>query len=115
MRVLFVTSAYPEDRDDARGIFIQRIANGLVREGIEVVIHAHWIYPAGIAGLVAARRRRVPLVITSHGGDLNLARGSRVLRSLSARVARTADACVAVSDDLASQFRSLGVAQQRIS
>ena len=189
MRVLFVTSAYPEDRDDARGIFIQRIANGLVREGLEVVvlapgtpsaprrgvvegvhvhratywmrarqqlatglggivpnlrehpalavqvpfltgalargatrlasaadvIHAHWTYPAGIAGLIAARRRRVPLVVTSHGGDLNLARGSRVLRSLSARVARAADACVAVSGDLAAQFRSLGVAQQRIS
>src|SRR6266581_101685 len=40
MRVLFVTSAYPEDRDDARGIFIHRIANGLVREGIDVVVLA---------------------------------------------------------------------------
>jgi hypothetical protein len=40
MRVLVVTSAYPEDRDDARGSSSRRIAGGLVREGIEVTAHA---------------------------------------------------------------------------
>jgi L-malate glycosyltransferase len=187
--VLFVTSAYPEGRDDARGIFIQRIARGLVREGLEVtvlapgtpsapqrslvdgvpverapywvrsrqrlatglggivpnlrahpgwalqvpslvgalvrgalrlasaadIVHAHWTYPAGIAGVAAAKRHHIPLVVTSHGGDLNLTRRSRLLRSVSGRVARAADACVAVSDDLAEQFRSLGLAPEQIS
>jgi len=189
VKLLFITSAYPEDREDARGIFIHRIARELVRQGLEVtviapgtpsaplrseldgvtvarvtywmprqqrlavglggimpnlrahpwrivqvppligaltlkahrlastfdVVHAHWVYPAGLVGAVAARRRHVPLVVTSHGGDLNLAQRSRFLRLLSGRVARASDACIAVSQDLVKQFISFGVPPARVS
>ncbi len=73
------------------------------------VIHAHWLYPAGVAGVIAAKLRRVPLVVTSHGGDLNLARHWRILRLLTRRISRAADACVAVSDALCEEFFALGV------
>lgn len=79
------------------------------------VIHAHWLYPAGIAGVWAARRTHRPFVITGHGGDVNLAMGSRVLRGIAGRVAQSADACVAVSDALAVSFRELGVPDSAIS
>jgi glycosyltransferase involved in cell wall biosynthesis len=79
------------------------------------VIHAHWLYPAGLAGLAAAQRWRRPLVLSSHGGDLNLARHSRVLRAVISRLSHAADACVGVSETLCEQFLSLGVPSQRIS
>jgi glycosyltransferase involved in cell wall biosynthesis len=34
------------------------------------VIHAHWAIPTGPAALLAARRLRLPSVITMHGGDV---------------------------------------------
>ena len=34
------------------------------------VIHAHWAIPTGPAAVMAARRLRVPSVITMHGGDV---------------------------------------------
>jgi glycosyltransferase involved in cell wall biosynthesis len=73
------------------------------------VIHAHWVYPSGIAGLLAARRNRKPLVITSHGGDLNLAARVPPLRALAAFVARRADACLGVSRALVERYEQLGL------
>lgn len=34
------------------------------------VIHAHWAIPTGPAAVLAARRLRIPSVITMHGGDV---------------------------------------------
>ncbi|HEX6104654.1 MAG TPA: glycosyltransferase family 4 protein [Gemmatimonadales bacterium] len=34
------------------------------------VVHAHWAIPTGPAALLAARRLRLPTVITMHGGDV---------------------------------------------
>lgn len=188
MKVLVITSAYPADASDARGIFVCRLSRALSREGVEVtvitpgvpsapskeihdgvevqrpvywiprwqrlatglggivpnlrkkpwlifqvppliaaltwralrlgsgfdVIHSHWVYPGGIAGAIAAKRLRLPLVVTSHGGDLNLSRGSKILRALSSWVSRAADACVGVSRAMAEEFITLGVPPERV-
>ncbi len=79
------------------------------------VVHAHWLYPGGIAGAYAARRASVPLVVTSHGGDLNLAARVPPLKMLSTRVARSAARCIGVSTSLVDDFASLGVPRDRIS
>lgn len=187
MRVLFITSAYPTHRDDARGIFIHRLARELCHyaaqvtviapgapsasssetmDGVDVyratywiprwqhlatdlsgiapalrqhpwlvaqvppliaaltwhalrvaksfdVIHAHWLYPAGIAGVVAAKHHGLPLVITSHGGDLNLAKHSRVLELVCNRISHASDACIGVSRTLCEQFRAFGIAEDK--
>jgi glycosyltransferase involved in cell wall biosynthesis len=39
------------------------------------VIHAHWILPQGLVGLVAARLFRVPLIVSVHGTDSFALRG----------------------------------------
>jgi glycosyltransferase involved in cell wall biosynthesis len=41
-----------------------------VRERGADVIHAHWAIPTGPAAVMAARRLRLPSVITMHGGDV---------------------------------------------
>jgi teichuronic acid biosynthesis glycosyltransferase TuaC len=65
------------------------------------LIHAHYAVPAGDAVLswFASRGRRVPLVVSVHGGDLSYAaaRSARG-RATVARVLRSADAVVANSD-----------------
>jgi phosphatidyl-myo-inositol dimannoside synthase len=40
------------------------------RENGADVIHAHWAIPTGPAAVLAARKLRVPSVITMHGGDV---------------------------------------------
>ena len=187
MRVLFITSAYPTQADDPRGIFIHRLARGLRREGTEVtviapgspnarryeeidgiavhrvtywiprwqhlaiglsgivpnlkhrpwllfqvplliaamawralrlassydIIHAHWLYPAGIAGLIAGTRHKIPLVVSSHGGDLNLAQHSRLLQFLCSQISRRSDVCIGVSKSLCEQFECFGVSIEK--
>ena len=78
------------------------------------VVHAHWVYPGGLAGLAARRRRGVPLVVTSHGTDLNLTMRSRLLRWLARRVALGADACLGVSHAMVERFLALGVPAERV-
>ena len=41
-----------------------------VRENGADVIHAHWAIPTGPAAVLAARKLRLPSVITMHGGDV---------------------------------------------
>lgn len=187
MKVLFITSAYPTHCDDARGIFIHRLARELCRQGLKVtvvapgapsassyetmdgvevhrakywiqqsqqlatelsgimpalkqrpwllfqvppliasltwcavqrarsfdVVHAHWLYPSGIAGAIAAKFGNLPFVVTSHGGDLNLARHSHTLTIISKLISRASDACIGVSRSLCEQFRSYGIPEAR--
>jgi glycosyltransferase involved in cell wall biosynthesis len=79
------------------------------------VIHAHWLYPAGIAGVIAARQWKIPLVVTSHGGDLNLARDWWALRFIIRRICQAADACVGVSRSLCEQLVALGALSDRVA
>ena len=78
------------------------------------VIHAHWVYPSGIAGLAAARWHRKPFVVTSHGSDLNLAARVALLGRISAFVARRADACLGISRAMVGRFVRLGVRTTRL-
>jgi glycosyltransferase involved in cell wall biosynthesis len=78
------------------------------------LIHAHWVYPAGIAGLLAAKWHRKPLVLTSHGGDLNLAAKVAPLRAMAAFVAKRANRCLGVSEAMVQRFLRLGVPASRV-
>lgn len=78
------------------------------------LVHAHWMYPSGIAGGVAGRRARVPFVVTSHGTDLALARRIRPVRWLSRRVCGRASACIAVSEGIAQGLNELGIPSDRV-
>src|SRR4051795_2178186 len=47
-----------------------RTTVNVARERKASVIHAHWAIPTGPPAVLAARRLRVPSVITMHGGDV---------------------------------------------
>lgn len=68
------------------------------------VVYAHFLFPAGLSGLLAARAARAPLVVTAHGQDVaNLTRYPFV-RPPSRRVVRAAAAVIAVSEWLRSEL-----------
>ncbi len=62
------------------------------------VVYAHFLFPTGLSGLLAARAARAPLVVTAHGQDVaNLTRYPFV-RPPTRRVVKGAAAVIAVSD-----------------
>jgi glycosyltransferase involved in cell wall biosynthesis len=72
------------------------------------VVYAHFLFPTGLAGLLAARAAGAPLVVTAHGQDVaNLTRYAFV-RPPTRRVVRQAGGVIAVSDWLRRELeRSL--------
>ena len=73
-------------------------------------IEAHVTVPTGLVGLVAARLRRVPLVVYAHGGDVRDWRAKPApIRWLTRLVLRRADRVVTNSDDTAGHIREMGV------
>jgi len=77
-----------------------RLALRAVREARRFrpdVVYAHFLFPTGLSGLLAARAARAPLVVTAHGQDVaNLTRYPFV-RPPSRRVVRGSAAVIAVS------------------
>ncbi len=62
------------------------------------VVYAHFLFPTGLAGLLAARASRSPLVVTAHGQDVANLTEYPFVRSPARRVVGGAAAVVAVSD-----------------
>ena len=63
---------------------------------------------------VISRRNGRPLVVTSHGGDLNLTEKLPVLRFLAFRVGRSADAVLGVSRALCNKFEAMGIDREKV-
>ena len=68
------------------------------------VLHLHWILPQGLAALVAARK--VPWLVTTHGGEMYGLTGPLARRAMRA-VLRRADAVTVVNDDLGRRVELL--------
>ena len=73
------------------------------------LIHVHFPLPLGLSAMALSRKRRPPLVVTTHGnGDIYEL--PRKLAPLTRAVLRSADAVVSVSEDLATHLaREFGV------
>lgn len=99
----------------AMAAVLRREAARLWREGFRfALVDAHYAYPDGVAALDLARRFGVPLVVTARGTDLNLIPRHPPARRRLERLAREADALVAVSRALAAVWRELGALAQRV-
>lgn len=74
-----------------------RAARAEARAWDAALVHAHWWFPAGLAMTLPGAPRRLPLVVTSHGSDVRLARTTGAARPLLRRVVRHASAYTFVS------------------
>lgn len=67
------------------------------------LIHAHWWVPGGVAGWLAHLVKHRPYVVTLHGTDVAILKGSSIGRHLARAVLRQASAVTAVSSYLAER------------
>ncbi|ODV27252.1 MAG: glycosyl transferase [Rhodanobacter sp. SCN 68-63] len=72
------------------------------------VIHAHWLIPQGWLAQWLARPRRIPVLVTSHGGDLFGFRG-RWLTGIKRSVAAACSRMTVVSDAMRKETIRLGL------
>ncbi len=137
MRLLVITARYPTPDRPAAGAFVRdRLADpglesvviaperydvpgwrrylamawrGLTARGPFDGVEGHFVLPSGFIALVAARGRRLPLVVYAHGGDVRqMATRNAVFRWLAERVVRGANAVVTNSAETAVLVRDLG-------
>jgi glycosyltransferase involved in cell wall biosynthesis len=137
MRLLVITARYPTPDRPAAGSFVrERLADlalestviapasysapawrryvrmlwsALTRRGRFDGVEGHFVLPSGVIALLAARLRRLPLVVYAHGGDVReLAARNRLLRWAARAVVRGADAVVTNSRETAALVAELG-------
>jgi glycosyltransferase involved in cell wall biosynthesis len=85
-----------------------------IREHITLpirLVHAHYVLPQGLLGVLLARLFKVPLLITAAGTDVNIdMKRSIVYRALSVFVLRHAYQIIAVSKPLQLALNQIGIA-----
>jgi glycosyltransferase involved in cell wall biosynthesis len=89
-------------------------ARRLLRDERFDAIHAHWAVPQGVVGAALGRRYGVPVLTTTHGGDVYGLR-ARPFAAIKRWALRGADRVTAVSDDLKREVVALGVDASRVS
>ena len=85
------------------------------------IIHAHFAYPEGFAGLIAKRETGKPLVVTLHGYDIltepSVGYGLRLGKRLDAiikKVLKEADAVITASSATFNEASKIGVNGQKL-
>ena len=79
------------------------------------LIHAHWLIPQGFVAVLslALSRRRIPLVCTSHGGDLYALRG-KILQRLKRWIMDKSVALTVVSTAMKKTVVDMGVDPDKV-
>jgi len=88
------------------------IINTLVNMEKPNLIHAHFAIPSGIVAYYIKRRYSIPYIITSHGGDIpgfspEATVYFRLFNWFFKKVWRSADAIIALNDELANKVRRI--------
>jgi glycosyltransferase involved in cell wall biosynthesis len=87
-----------------------RAARRAARADSPTVLHAHWWLPGGLVGALVSQFTRIPLVITTHGTDVEQLRRAPRTKTLARFVFRRARIITCGSQYLRQQLLELGVA-----
>jgi glycosyltransferase involved in cell wall biosynthesis len=89
---------------------------GLLRRQPIDIIHAHWLIPQGLVAVLARwlTRRPVPLVCTSHGGDLYALQGA-AMRRIKQGIMHASDRVSVVSTAMSTECRAMGIPAEKIA
>ena len=95
------------------GVFLRALF-GLWRRGwFPDLLHAHFVYPDGLAAVLAGRLLRLPVVVTAHGSDLKLLPGrGAALRKQVSWTLQKARAVICVSTELRELALAYGASAQ---
>lgn len=80
------------------------------------LIHAHWVIPTGLLGLLVAKKTGLPLITTAHGSDINLyARKNRFFFRLASLVLKKSNLVIAVSSSLQTKIlKEFGLPENKV-
>ncbi len=86
-----------------------------LRSGKYDLIHAHWLIPQGLVAVLAKKifGFKIPLLCTSHGGDLFALRGP-FFKFLKKKVLAAADGMTVVSRAMKTEVESLGCDPRKV-
>jgi len=94
---------------------LRRVLPRVRREFPFDIVHAHTSFLDGTAGITAARKQNVPVVITEHTGPFTVLTRNRFIREVTLRAVKSADRVFAVSSSLKRDMVSeLHVPSERI-
>jgi glycosyltransferase involved in cell wall biosynthesis len=105
------TTVVAPDRYDVPGVvrYARLTWRALTARGRFDGVECHFVLPSGMVGLLAARVRRLPLVVVAHGSDVGaIAHRTPIHRWLAKLVLRGAGAVVANSPATAAAVAELG-------
>lgn len=77
------------------------------------VVHAHWVLPNAPVAALAARQRKLPLVVSMHGSDVFMAEKNRAFGSVARWCLNRAAWSTACSDDLMQRALALGADESK--
>ena len=88
---------------------------GLLRSERFDLIHAHWLIPQGLVSALSLliMRQKIPLLCTSHGGDLYALRG-KVLQRLKLWIMDKSAALTVVSGAMKSMVVDMGIVSDKV-
>ncbi|MFX0140125.1 MAG: glycosyltransferase [Candidatus Hodarchaeota archaeon] len=86
----------------------------LIKKEKVQIIHANWVIPAGLIGLMAKMIYKRPLIITSRGSDINIWGKKRLFFPLIKFILNHCDAIIVVSHELSKELEKLGIESQKI-
>ncbi|WP_027954845.1 glycosyltransferase [Halobacillus kuroshimensis] len=99
-------------------IWILKILARFITKGRSYdVVHAHYIFPSGLPGLLFKKLFKTKLIVTSHGGDLDqMAKKSGLIKKLTKKILHEADHVIVVGEALKSEvIDGFGVAENKVS
>jgi glycosyltransferase involved in cell wall biosynthesis len=80
------------------------------------LIHAHWVIPTGLIGVLVGAFIKIPLIVTIHGSDYRIIRMKPfILRKIFLYVCEKARHIICVSEVLRRNIEELGIQAEKIS
>ncbi|MFS1517135.1 glycosyltransferase [Bacillus sp. SCS-151] len=81
------------------------------------VVHAHYVFPTGVIGLLFQQIHRTPLIVTAHGGDIDrMAKKNPRIRKWTQKILQRANHVIAVGQGLYDEMHEqYGVEKDKLS
>lgn len=96
-------------------IFLKKAISKLHKENNYDCINARWVYPDGVATILATMTLKIPTVITAQGCDINQYSYLATRKFQIAWALKRSSAVIAVSKSLRNRIANLGIDPKRIN
>lgn len=87
---------------------------GLVLSRKADIIHAHWLLPSGLVGLLSKKFLKKPFVVTLHGTDLREAVEKKYIRPIARIILQNTDAIILVNSYQRNMLKKIGIKNKNI-